>query len=74
MQQSRQPEDVRDNSPLEPVGVTAGPSRYAGRALAEWAILVTECQNFFERRKAEGVPSYHLVETPTLGVDPFRKV
>ncbi len=71
---SRQSEDVRDHSPLQPVGVMAGPSRYAGRALAEWAILITECQNFFERRKAEGVPSYHLVETPTLGVDPFRKV
>ena len=64
----------RDLSPLEPVGVMAGPSRYAGRALAEWAILIAECQTFFERRKAEGVPSYQLVETPTLGVDPFRKV
>ena len=73
-QQSRQSEEIRDNSPLEPVGVMAGPSRYAGRALAEWAILITECQNFFERRKAEGVPSYQLVETPTLGVEPFRKV
>lgn len=72
--QSRHSEDVRDNSPLEPVGPMAGPSKYAGRALAEWAILITECQNFFERRKAEGVPSYQLVETPTLGVDPFRKV
>ena len=73
-QHSRQSEDIRDNSPLEPVGVMAGPSKYAGRALAEWAILITECQTFFERRKAEGVPSYQLVETPTLGVDPFRKV
>ena len=72
--QSRQSDDTRDNSPLEPVGVTAGPSKYAGRALAEWAILISECHNFFERRKAEGVPSYLLVETPTLGVDPFRKV
>lgn len=72
--QSCQSEDTRDNSPLEPLGVTVGPSKYAGRALAEWAILITECQNFFERRKAEGVPSYQLVETPTLGVDPFRKV
>lgn len=71
--QSRPSEGVRDNSPLRPVGAMAGPSKYAGRALAEWAILITECQNFFERRKAEGVPSYQLVETPTLGVDPFRK-
>lgn len=72
--ESRQSDAVPDYSPLEPLGVTAGPSKYAGRALAEWAILVTECQNFFERRKAEGVPSYQLVETPTLGVDPFRKL
>ena len=72
--QHRRAEDVRDTSPLEPVGVMAGPSRYAGRALAEWAILIIECQTFFERRKAEGVPSYQLVETPTLGVEPFRKV
>ena len=72
--QSRHSEDTRDISPLQPVGVMAGPSKYAGRALAEWAILIAECQNFFERRKAEGVPSYQLVETPTLGVDPFRKV
>ena len=72
--QPRQPDYVQDNSPLEPLGAMAGPSKYAGRALAEWAILITECQNFFERRKAEGVPSYLLVETPTLGVDPFRKV
>lgn len=72
--QSHQSEEIRDNSPLEPLGVMAGPSKYAGRALAEWAILIAECQNFFERRKAEGVPSYQLVETPTLGVDPFRKI
>lgn len=72
--QSHRSEGVRDDSPLEPLGVMTGPSKYAGRALAEWAIVITECQNFFERRKAEGVPSYQLVETPTLGVDPFRKV
>ena len=77
LQSSRRSDDVvrdRDHTPLEPSGAMAGPSKYAGRALAEWAILITECQNFFERRKAEGVPSYQLVETPTLGVDPFRKV
>ena len=74
LQSSRQSDPVRDCSPLAPVGVMAVPSRYAGRALAEWAILVAECASFFERRKAEGVPSYQLVETPTLGVDPFRKV
>ena len=40
--------------------------RYAGRALAEWTLVVNECQNFFERRRSEGVPSNRQVETPTL--------
>ena len=48
--------------------------KYVGRALAEWNLLIAECENFFERRRAEGVPSYHLVETPTLSVDSFRRV
>lgn len=59
--------------PLKPEGLAVGPSKYAGRALAEWAILVMECQKFFERRKVEGVPDNHKVETPTLGVEPFRR-
>ena len=62
-----------DNTPLEPKGAAAGPSKYAGRALAEWALLITECQNFFERRKMEGVPDNSKVETPTLSVEPFRR-
>jgi hypothetical protein len=48
-------------------------SKYAGRALAEWAQVVSECDNFFERRRDEGVPCDRLVETPTLGVESFRK-
>ena len=48
-------------------------SKYAGRALAEWAHVVAECDNFFERRRDEGVPSDKMVETPTLGVETFRK-
>jgi len=63
-----------DNSPLKPEGAAAGPSKYAGRALAEWALLIVECKNFFERRKTEGVPTFHMVETPILGVEPFRKI
>lgn len=63
-----------DGSPLKPKGAATGPSKYAGKALAEWALLVIECKNFFERRKAEGVPKFHMVETPTLGVEPFRKL
>jgi hypothetical protein len=48
-------------------------SKYAGRALAEWSQVVSECDNFFERRRDEGVPTDRLVETPTLGIDGFRK-
>lgn len=55
-----------------PIGWEVSGSRYAGRALAEWAQIVGECQNFFDRRMEEGVPSNRLVETPTLGVESFR--
>lgn len=48
-------------------------SKYAGRALAEWAHVVSECDSFFERRRDEGVPSDRQVETPILTVDSFRK-
>jgi hypothetical protein len=49
-------------------------SKYSGRALAEWTLVITECQNFFERRRAEGVPADEFVETPSLGVETFRKL
>ena len=61
------------NQPWKPEGSAVDTSKYAGRALAEWSLLVTECKNFFERRKAEGVPSFQLVEIPSLSVEPFRK-
>lgn len=48
-------------------------SKYAGRALAEWALIVGECNNFAERRQAEGVPGLKWVEIPTLGVEGFRR-
>ncbi|KAJ5674144.1 hypothetical protein N7462_009583 [Penicillium macrosclerotiorum] len=48
-------------------------SKYAGRALAEWAHIVSECDSFFARRRDEGVPTDRMVETPTLGVESFRK-
>lgn len=48
-------------------------AKYAGRALAEWALIVAECNNFVERRRAEGVPNLKLVEIPTLGVEGFRR-
>jgi hypothetical protein len=48
-------------------------SKYAGRALAEWALIVGECNNFADRRQAEGVPGLKWVEIPTLGVEGFRR-
>ena len=48
-------------------------SKYIGRALAEWALIVGECNNFSERRQAEGVPGLKWVEIPTLGVEGFRR-
>lgn len=58
--------------PLKPAAEDLRTAKYSGRALAEWALIVIECQNFFERRKEEGVPNNRLVETPTLGVESFR--
>ncbi|KAK8170705.1 hypothetical protein BC567DRAFT_264843 [Phyllosticta citribraziliensis] len=58
---------------VKPEGEAVISSKYAGRALGEWAIVVGECQSFFQRRKDEGVPSNKLVETPTLGVEVFRR-
>lgn len=48
-------------------------ARYTGRALAEWMMVVGECQSFFERRKSEGVTENKSVETPTLGVEVFKR-
>lgn len=59
--------------PAKPMGESVARSRYAGRALAEWAVVIGECQSFFERRKKEGVPSEKQVETPTLGVENFKR-
>jgi hypothetical protein len=47
-------------------------AKYAGRALAEWEIIVKEYDGFQNRRREEGVPATRLVETPTLGVESFR--
>lgn len=58
---------------VQPAGIAATSSRYAGRALAEWTFVSHECQNFFDRRKNEGVPANRQVETPTLNVEAFRR-
>lgn len=63
--------DVPANKAEGPAAVSA---KYAGRALAEWSLTVNECQNFFERRRKEGVQSNREVETPSLSVEPFRRI
>lgn len=60
-------------SSVQPTGAAATSSRYAGRSLAEWTFVSHECQNFFDRRKNEGVPTNRQVETPTLNVEAFRR-
>lgn len=62
------------DDPCEPTEVALRASKYAGMALAEWELVVNECQDFFERRRAEGVPTDPQVETPTLKVESYRKV
>lgn len=74
--QSRTP--TTKDSPLPDLPVPSAydqvvASKYAGRALAEWAHIVSECDSFFARRRDEGVPSDRAVETPNLGVESFRK-
>jgi hypothetical protein len=60
-------------SSCQPPPYAATSSTYAGRALAEWTFVSHECQNFFDRRKNEGVPSNKLVENPSLAVEAFRR-
>jgi len=62
-----------DAPAVRPAGPARAVAKYAGRALAEWELVVWECQSFFERRRAEGVPANASVETPTLGVEAFRR-
>lgn len=47
--------------------------KYLGRALAEWALVVSECQNFLERRTADGNYDERLVESPMLTVEMCRR-
>lgn len=48
-------------------------AKYAGRALAEWMLIVGECNNFVDRRRSEGVPGLKWVEIPTLSIEGFRR-
>lgn len=75
---ARVPGTSREVTPRDPAEGGASPERitsvkYAGRALAEWTLIVGECNNFVDRRKNEGVPGLKWVEVPVLGIEGFRK-
>ncbi|KAK3310520.1 uncharacterized protein B0T15DRAFT_385961 [Chaetomium strumarium] len=55
--------------PERPSGVYAAGAVYAGRALAEWSIVVSECNSFVDRRRDEGVLGLNDVEVPILSVE-----
>ncbi|KAL2161449.1 hypothetical protein VTH06DRAFT_8010 [Thermothelomyces fergusii] len=55
--------------PERPTGVYATTAVYAGRALAEWGMVVGECNSFVDRRRDEGVLGLSEVEVPTLSVE-----
>ncbi|PHH61860.1 hypothetical protein CDD81_7788 [Ophiocordyceps australis] len=59
---------------VKPQGIYASNCVYLGRALAEWALVVSECNNFVDRRCEEGVARPNEVEVPHLGVEGFRKL
>ncbi|KAI0543197.1 hypothetical protein GGR58DRAFT_13569 [Xylaria digitata] len=61
-------------NPVQPTGSFARSVKYAGRALAEWSLVVSECNSFVERRREEGVLGLQDVEVPALGVEGFRKI
>ncbi|CCC06503.1 hypothetical protein SMACR_04896 [Sordaria macrospora] len=53
----------------KPVGIYASGAVYSGRALAEWSLVVSECNSFMDRRRDEGVLGLRDVEVPNLGVE-----
>ncbi|KAF9876513.1 hypothetical protein CkaCkLH20_05921 [Colletotrichum karsti] len=60
--------------PLRPAGMYTKRAIYTGRALAEWSIVVAECNGFIDRRRDEGVLGLSDVEVPLLTVEGFRKI
>ncbi|SPO00919.1 uncharacterized protein DNG_03667 [Cephalotrichum gorgonifer] len=59
--------------PIKPCGEFVKSSVYAGRALAEWSIVVHECNNFVERRREEGILGLSDVEVPLLSLETHRR-
>lgn len=60
--------------PVKPTGFYTKNAVYCGRALAEWSLVVFECNNFVDRRREEGVLGLSEVEVPVLGMEGFRKL
>lgn len=60
--------------PVQPLGVFKTRATYSGRALAEWGIVVHECNSFIDRRRDEGVTGLRDVEVPSLGVENLRRM
>lgn len=60
--------------PVQPVGLFKARATYSGRALAEWGIVVHECNSFIDRRRDEGVAGLREVEVPSLGVENLRRM
>ena len=54
---------------VKPVGIYASGAVYTGRSLAEWSLVVSECNSFVDRRRDEGVLGLSDVEVPSLSVE-----
>jgi hypothetical protein len=63
------PARVGPFQPVRPTGLYAKNKAYIGRALAEWGIVVNECNSFVDRRIDEGVFGLGDIEVPLLGVE-----
>ncbi|PSR76253.1 hypothetical protein BD289DRAFT_486905 [Coniella lustricola] len=59
---------------IQPVGFYRDRATYLGRSLAEWSIVVHECNSFIDRRRDEGVCGLQEVEVPTLGIENLRRM
>ncbi|RFU32175.1 hypothetical protein B7463_g4190, partial [Scytalidium lignicola] len=72
---SNVPNMCNEVAPTDPKDAKRIPAtaRYAGRSLAEWALIVSECNNFAERRKGEGVPGLRWIENHLANEYPLPK-
>lgn len=77
-EQEREQEHERGRAVVqatEPIGPAALlRAKYGGRALAEWSLVVNECNSFVDRRRDEGVSGLKEVEVPCLGIEGLRRL